>query len=715
MDENYSEESPYEELDDGGVEVDLGTEQPQELHMDEDSTNIVLDWGDDERAAPVLREIAQHCKDAFDSAWSSSETYRERIAADLKLFAGEMKPKTFPYHGCANGNIPIFMENVIRILARLETELYGDWTSVVGVVPVGPQDQAIAEAMSKHDNWQMREDIPNFTREAARMLQSYVIIGDTPVHSFYDARRRTNMHECLTHDEFVIPYTHTSTTHDYSDVPYRCKILRRYRHEIQAKEGEWANVEAILKKTPSFDDDPESPTLEAVADVQGLTPPDDYKAYSAPYTLILFQGWCSSDLLPGEQYDRFIQCIFCLDTLHVAQLSIHEEVHWKDRAEHRRRQAELDAYRQAKASSETQRYQQAEKRASAVRNAMQNNATAEEMDAVMNAPEFQLVIPEPVPPAWLADEDMLEVPTPAKSPIHEFSHGVYIEPMKGAFGLGYGRTQADFGAAINTLFNQFVDAASVGNAPPTYTSADLSRTDKEMRPGKITKVDILGEELAKSFYTPPIKGANPQLIEAAQLLMAKSQEAAQAPDVLGGAPGKSGETAQGLMSRIEQATKQLSAMGRKFATGVFKQVLMNNARLNSIFLDEVQMRSILNPLTRQYENLEIRRDMYDRDYKVEVRADLRFTSESQKQQEAMELVQLPQAVPALQGNLAIQYRALKEYFQARKMPEMVQLLGPEPQPPAQFGESLIEQAQAQLQEQMGAQGGGPPQGGEGPA
>lgn len=682
MDEPFDTEALYDEQE---LEVETEDEAP-ELEYDENTPNIVTVLAQSEAGKRTLRKIAMFCGECFDSAWSSTAEYRMRVAQDWKLFAGYLPEKTFPFKHCANGNIPVFIENCLRILARMETEIYGDYTSVVGVVPVNEADQDDAEAMSKHDNWQLREEILSFPRQSLRLLQSFTIMGDVTSHSYYDQRRRTNEHETLTPDEFVVPYALVSVMPDYSDVPYYCKIRYMYRHQLEAERENWENVDEILmKSTASWDEEPEAEIRSALGDVQGESVPDDVTGNTtAPYKMIQFEGWVPPDLLPGQTKSRFCQCIFCPQTQRIALLQIHEEVSWRDRAHQRQMQAELDAYHAQREAVEQERERQLSELSTSIETALDENATAEMQRAAL--PPTPIDLPDPVAPSWVDDlEDVpRNAPSMPKSPILMFSHGVNIEPMLGGLGLGYGKIQADFTRAINTLLNQGIDASTMANAPPMFTSFDLPK-DLGWRPGKFTRVHTLGEEIAKGFYKPDIQGANPQMFQVVEMLMSASQASAQAPDVLSGAPGKSGETFRGISSRIEQATKQLSSMGRKFATGVLTQVMRNNARLNSIYLDETQMKSILNPLTKMYETLEIRRDMWDRDYKVEIRADLRFTSEAQRQQEAMELVQLPQAVPALQANMAFQYETLKKFLIAKKMPEAVALLGAPPAPPPEFG------------------------------
>jgi hypothetical protein len=79
------------------------------------------------------------------------------------------------------------------------------------------------------------------------------------------------------------------------------------------------------------------------------------------------------------------------------------------------------------------------------------------------------------------------------------------------------------------------------------------------------------------------------------------------------------------------------------------------------------------------------RDMYDRPYDVEISADLKFTSTQQRISEADALVQLPNSVPALQGNFALLYEVIKKSLEARNRYDLTALLGAPPPAPEMFG------------------------------
>jgi hypothetical protein len=154
----------------------------------------------------------------------------------------------------------------------------------------------------------------------------------------------------------------------------------------------------------------------------------------------------------------------------------------------------------------------------------------------------------------------------------------------------------------------------------------------------------------------------------------------QAPEVLSGEPGKSGETFRGISARIEQATKQLSVYTRKYADGL-EQVLKNNAKLNAKFLKDDEIVNIAATAGQGAQPVKVSRSMYDRDYKVQIRADLRFATQSQRIQEADELMGFAAKVPQLMQNPQFMEAIVKKGLKARGMDDMIQLIGASFQPP----------------------------------
>lgn len=671
QDEEESEEGEVIELDTG--------EPPDEetLEYEDDEPNLVATFVKSKAGRKALDDIVHQVVEDFDRGWEDSEEYREDKAKQWKVFSGDLPPKEYPWEHCANANVPIALENITRLTFRASSEIFGDWRNVVGVQPIGPDDVKTADILSKHGNYQIREGIPDFKRQQYRGLLLFFSNGDVSAHSFYDPQTRRNRHEILTCDDLVVPYVHTSTMPDYSDVPYLVKIVRMSRVQLERMRGAWYDVDAVLDEEPlDHDEDPKSELREAESDVQKVKVPEQDP--NAPFKLYQWEGWMQ---LPNKASQRFVQAVVDPKSSRCLMLQIHEEADWRDLVRYERQKQELDVYRQGREAWETMAASQEASERQALSDPNANDA--DRMETIVQRQTMPLP-PPPAPPAWLQhDGDPSEEPDPVRMvPVHSFSHGVCIEPMVGNLGLGFGRIETDFNLAANTALSQFIDAASLANNQTLITTEMVTwEDDMDISPGaKNVVTGVSGSELQSNIMPLKFQPANPQLLDVVDRCYQWGQSAIQAPAVLSGEAGKSGETYRGISTRVEQATKQLSEATRRYSE-FLSQILKNNARLNAIFMDDEEILSLYDHAMGEVEELRVGRAMYNRDYNVTFSSDLKFTPEMQKIQEADAVLGMIGQMPQLQNNLAILHRALKKSLVARGQEDMVALLGPEPPPP----------------------------------
>jgi hypothetical protein len=558
----------------------------EELVYDDEEANLVAVFVESSKGQDALKEIADKVISDFDAAWDASEEYRMNKAEEWRIFSGDLPEKDFPFEGCANAHVPIMLENISRLQFRTMSELFGDWSNVFGVMPVGPDDQQIAEILTKHGNWQIREQIPDFQRQQSRGTLIYYLNGDVTSHSFYDSYTRQNRHVILTSDEFVTPYVYTTTMPDYSDCPYIVKILMYYRHQLEAQRGIWYGVDDVLDRAPpSWDDDPDTPLRRAEGEIQSIEMPDDSDD-RAPYKILQYEGWLT---LPNQERQRYCQVIVDYATRNLLALTIFEENNWQDEERYNRQATELEQFRQASAQHE----QLSELARVSKQNLMDDpNLSPEERMQRESALGAVPTPQAPPPPTWMKDpNDPMEEPgSISKEPIHMFAHGVCIEPLTGDKGLGFGRIESDFNKAANITLSQFIDSATIANCYTIITTGMLE-LDRPfpLKPGTQAKATgVTGTELKNNFIELKPSPANPQLIEIVDKCYNWGQSAIQAPAVLSGEPGKSGETFRGISTRVEQATKQLSVAARNYSN-FLTQILKNNARLNAIFLDDEEV------------------------------------------------------------------------------------------------------------------------------
>lgn len=682
---------------------ELGQDTPAEegFSYDPETMNLVSEFKEHPEGRAALKRIGLKCLDDFQRAWEATEKFRKNNADVWKLFSGILDPKDGAFKDMANAHVPILMENTVRMTTRQAYELFGNWTNVFGVTPIGPDDEKTAKLLSLHGNWQIRKRIKDFKRQIGhRGLLMFDLFGDVVCHSYWDPQHRCNRHEILSGNEFVCANAHVSTMPDFSDVSWVAKVIYMDGHELRKMGGTWEDLDTTLKHLPpDWDDATITQELREMVDKSiGV----DSSAYQkGQYRIIQYEGWVNlppstakgPDGEPNEDKDRYCKVIIDWQTQTVLALSIHERVDPYEKRRYEFQMQELQRYQQG--LQEIQLYQQ-ELQATQQAGLELAHSLPPDSDGPAQAIIMARSLaempppPEPVMPDWMQGNPQALPREPESVPIRMFAHGVNIEPLQGVLGLGTGMIHAAQNKAANISLSAFIDQATLGNMKNFLAKGGLKfqAGDKiQLSPGKIHTVQG-AIDLSKDIVPLDFGQANPQFLQLIEMLVRYGNTVSNTPEVLSGEAGKSGETAQGISARIEQATKMLSVPTQKYADFV-TQVLINNALLNAIFLEDVEWFSVNNhdpavgPLGRQM--FSVGREMYDRPYDCEINADLKFTSNAQRISEADALVQMPNAVPELAGNFAFKHAVISKSLEQRNRYDLVGLLGKPPPAPEMFG------------------------------
>ncbi len=677
------------------------------VYDDEMAENLVPVFAVSMKGRKFLKDTCSQIIEEVQGALEDTEPYRQECAKIWKLFIGDIPKKKFPFEHAANIHVPMVMENILLIASQSWAELFPNWQQVFSVMPLGnsEDDEKIAAALTVHGNWQLRKQIPGFKTELARGLLMFYLYGDVPCHSYYDEHSAHNCHEMLTADEFVRPYAHKSSKPDYSDLPWYCKRLWRQRHELERERGRWEDVDAVLEgKGASWDSDYEPVVAVTANTSMGFEQPDDDKR--APFELYQYEGWLS---LPEMEEQRWCWVIVEPKSRIVLQFRIYEEENWQDRARHNLELQQRDDYFAARAEREVAMMQQQEQLS-----IMGDAAVMGDPAAQMQLQELSMQEPpeEPVPPEWMKNpEDPAEEPEPVRmQPIRMYSRGVNIEPLAGNLGVGHGRIQGPLNRTTNTLYNQFIDAGTLANCQ-TLVKTDSVEFEEPFTvgPGKVNTVRGIGPNLKDHLMPLSFPPANPQLADMADRTYQYAKGAAQANEVLAGSPGKSGEPAKLHQARLAQATKMIAVPAEKFRD-FFELILQKNAKLNALYLREEELYWVPNEITKHQDQHTVRREWYDRNYSIEIRADLTFEGKEARISQADGAAALVSAHPITANDASMQYAVLKRQLEARELYELVARLPPPPQPgmPMAMYMSMLAMGPPGMGQALGLQPGGAP-------
>ena len=675
-------------------EISIGEEDEVPFTYDEDSINLVEEFEAHPKGKEILNKIVMDCYDEFKAAWESKQPYRERVAESWRIVMCDVKAKTAPFEGCANPAIPLALQNLMRLTNKMYVELFGDWSAVFNFLPNSMESLSIAPIVTQHSNWQIRNKIKGFKREQHRGLMIFAIGGDVVCHSYYDPITRSNCHEMLTCDDFVVPFSHVSTSPDFSDSPWVARRTPFSKRKIRSmgRLG-WTNTDKVIKTdAPEYGEGDASTELRE--EVKELIGEDPFGQKRGEYEIIQWEGWLELPAQNGAEgeenvEDRYCQLIFDLGSRAPLKFTIHEAVNFHEKARHKYQMNEYEQYKAQLQALEQEKQQiamQTEQMAQMAAEMPQGSGEVGMMaEQVHNPPQPQT--PPPIKPSWMIGEDSEPEP-PLKDPIYMFSHAVCIEPMLGNIGIGIGRIHTELNIATNVLWAQFLDAATLGNGGTFITAGNVDIPNPlKIGPGKINKArNVMPSDLQNAFYELKFGGGNEQLMMAAGQLMQFGEDASSTPALMGGKPGKSGETARGIQARTEQLNEMISVPTSKYADFAVN-IMNNNSRLNSMFMEDHELFAV-NGFDEELNSpngvqmITAAREFYNNPFQVELVASLQFKSQAQLVSEKDEVVQLASSIKHLQFNIPFIYFALKASLEARGMHKIARtLLGPPPPPP----------------------------------
>lgn len=688
---------PEPQEDPGYIDADKENQiEPEEelpLVINEDSANLVPELEASDEGAKFLKTLVQECHDEFMQAWDKNKEYREQVATAWRVLFCDLPPKRKPFEDCANAAIPLALQNIVRLTNKMTTEVFGDWSEVFNFVPTSPESEPIAPIVSQHSNWQIRNRIPGFKRQMKRAILIFAVAGDVACHSYYDPVIRQNVHDVLTCDDYVVPYSHVSVNPDFSDLPWIARRFPYYKHRLRQmkKKAGWANIDKVTAyDAPEYTDGQAETTLrDTVSQFMGEDP---FGQKKGEYEIIQYEGWLE---LPGVETDedgepapgeRYCQLIFDLCSKIPLKLTVHMRAPYNERMRFQMQTQELQQFQQGQQQHQMMTQQKEQQVQGLIQHAQSLPQDSPDVGTIVQQAQqaqAQPLPPPPVPPSWLAEGQEGPEP-PRKDPIYMFAHGVCLEPILGSLGIGLGKIDGQLNIAANTVWSMFLDASALGNGKTFITASNVDFTAPfRIGPGVINKAkNVMPSDLANAFMPLEFGSANPQLIDAADRFMSFGEQAANTPDIMSGAAGKSGETARGVQARIEQVNAMIKVPTMSFADFAVT-VMQNNSKLNAIFADDEEIFYV----NRYNEDLQVAgaqmvkaaRTMYDNPYDIELVSDLQFRSRSQKVSEADEIVQLPNAMPELQQNYAFKYHAVKQALIARGYFKIARtLLGPPP-------------------------------------
>lgn len=648
------------------------TAQAQPLPPDWDQAeqlNLVPAMMEDEVGAGWLKQTASRVLDLIKSDIESCTDHMDRVANQVRLFAGRRNPKNFPFEDSANVHLPILCEAILRNQGRMADMIIPPSGEFFHVKPTGFSDTTRATIVEEHLNWQTRREMKDWRVGIDNTQMQSLMRGSAFRKVYRDVANGKNCAEYISAADFIVPYSKKSTDPMMSDVPRKTHRLRLTRHELEAMEdGDYYYDVSSLYESDKLGAaaQPSDTSANAITEeqkkVEGVNEkrPDDPDRERVIYEC---HCWLALPKLAGADFgERQRPVILVIDeqTAKVLSLIIREDDDPMDRVRFEREQAQVEAKRQMQAMLPTLH--------GAVM-AQNPNATPEDVAATMPPP------PEPIPD-----------PAPVKKRAIEcFIHYWCFDNPEGFYGFGLGYLLEGPNEVADSIMNQILDAGSLANTVWGLIdrNARAPRGERELTPGTLLEVDPTGRSLDDIIKIIQWPGPNPAMFQVVEALRGFASEISQDSEALSGDGSKS-RTATEAKIETTLAIAEIAVIVRRFLFSLDYEIKAL-ARLNSVYLDdETPFEFAIADKLGNVQTYKVTRRDYLNDLDIEFTAEARMASTPQRIEEAQKtletIVELAtsQLLPP-QTVAGLIYAATRSLFEAMNRFDLVKILGPAPQ------------------------------------
>jgi hypothetical protein len=289
--------------------------------------------------------------------------------------------------------------------------------------------------------------------------------------------------------------------------------------------------------------------------------------------------------------------------------------------------------------------------------------------------ETTSTVPMGVPPTMPVPPNAPKAPRMVT--INFFTHYKCFPNPEGIYGLGVGTLLEGANVAADTMASQIIDTGTLANTPTGLRSrqAKVRGGKIDITPGEFVECDLSPQDLKNGFFQLKFPSPEPALGQLIKDLKEEADGLSGAGDILSGEVGGSNETATTTQIRISEAMAAIVIMNKRYTRSRTIEA-KKFARLNSIYLDDVEYFSVIDPFkstegTEDDDPVKISRMDYLEDCDITITADPRMASQPQRFQEALQAWNLVNSNPMLQQMMPLVMAVAKNLFVAMDRPDLL--------------------------------------------
>lgn len=225
LEEEASEGPIVIEMEDGGVEIDFGDEDPLEEVLEHDAN--LAEVLDDSELASLASELIGD----FDADLRSRGDWEKAYVKGLDLLGLKIEDRTTPWPGACGVYHPILTEAVIRFQAQTIMEIYPASgpakTKIMGKVT--PEKLKQADRVEQELNYVITEKMTDYRAETEQLLFKLAMAGSAFRKVYYDPVAERPAAAFVPAEDFVTAYGTT----DLKTSPRYTHVMRMYPNEVR--------------------------------------------------------------------------------------------------------------------------------------------------------------------------------------------------------------------------------------------------------------------------------------------------------------------------------------------------------------------------------------------------------------------------------------------------------------------------------------------------
>ncbi len=173
-------------------------------------------------------------------------------------------------------------------------------------------------------------------------------------------------------------------------------------------------------------------------------------------------------------------------------------------------------------------------------------------------------------------------------PVCYFTDYHFLRSFDGSFySLGFGVLLYPVNAAVDSIFNQLLDAGTLSNLQSGIIGSGLRIQGGKLSlaPGEWKKIETMGQDIQANVFPMPVREPSQTLLELLQLLIQAGKDLSGVIDIMPEDQQTQNVPATTMVSMLDQRLKPLKAIFKRIYQA-FKKEFQKLYRLNSIYLPE---------------------------------------------------------------------------------------------------------------------------------